>query len=222
MDISIHEFKNMLLTIQARIEEEKDYLSEMDRALGDGDHGVTMSLGWQAIADTVQAFEVEDCGLLSREVAMSFLNAVGSSVGPLYATAFIRGAAVLQGKSVISQADMIGFWTAMVQGIQERGKAERGNKTMLDTWIPAIESLQQAYREDKDLAACFHEAVQAGKSGMESTKNMLSKTGRSNKLGDRALGHQDPGATSAYVILSTFYEQIKELQRMNVQKSLFK
>jgi dihydroxyacetone kinase-like protein len=222
MNISIQQFKNMLLATQVRIEEEKEYLSELDRALGDGDHGVTMSLGWQAIADTVNAFEKEDCGLLCKDMAMSFLNAVGSSVGPLYATGFIRGGAVLQGQSVISQADMIAFWTAVVQGIQERGKAERGSKTMLDTWIPAIESLQQAYREDKDLAACFHEAVQAGKFGMELTKNMLSKTGRSNKLGDRALGHQDPGATSAYMILSTFYEQIKELQRINVQKSLFK
>jgi dihydroxyacetone kinase-like protein len=208
MDVSIQDFKNMLLHIQSRIEQQKEYLSELDRALGDGDHGVTMSLGWQAIADQVNAFEAEDCGLLCKEIAMCFLNAVGSSVGPLYATAFLRGAAQLQGKSVISKLDMVEFWTAAVKGIQERGKAQLGDKTMLDTWIPAIESLQKAYRDDKDLVACLGEAVQAAEQGMESTKGLMSKKGRSSKLGDRALGHQDPGATSAFIILSASHEYL--------------
>ncbi|NHN29537.1 dihydroxyacetone kinase subunit DhaL [Paenibacillus agricola] len=209
MEVSIQDFKNMLLHVQSRIEEQKDYLSELDRALGDGDHGVTMSLGWEAIADKVNAFEAEDCGLLCKEVAMCFLNAVGSSVGPLYATAFLRGATVLQGKSVISKQAMVEFWAAMVKGIQERGKAQLGDKTMLDTWIPAIESLQKAYQEDQELIACLGEAVQAAEQGMESTKNLMSKKGRSSKLGDRALGHQDPGATSAFIILSASYEFLK-------------
>jgi dihydroxyacetone kinase-like protein len=215
MEVTIHDFKKILLTIQNRVEQQKDYLSELDRALGDGDHGVTMSLGWQAIADKVNAFEAEDCGLLCKEIAMSFLNAVGSSVGPLYATAFLRGSVVLQGKAVINEEAMVGFWSAMVQGIQERGKAQLGDKTMLDTWIPAIESLQQAYHEDKDMVACLHDAAQAGERGMESTKDLLSKKGRSSKLGDRALGHLDPGATSAAIILSAFYESVKELQQIN-------
>ncbi|MDF2958488.1 MAG: dihydroxyacetone kinase, subunit [Paenibacillus sp.] len=213
MDVSLQQFKTILIQIAARIEQEKDYLSELDRALGDGDHGVTMSLGWQAIAEKVHTSQTEDCGALCKEIAMAFLNAVGSSVGPLYATAFLRGGAVLQGKPVITGEDMVRFWNAAVYGIEERGKAQVGDKTMLDTWVPAIERLQLAYTEQKELHVCFYEAVQAARQGMKSTKDLMPKMGRSSRLGDRALGHQDPGATSAFLILSAFYEGLEALRK---------
>ncbi|WP_159881990.1 dihydroxyacetone kinase subunit DhaL [Paenibacillus puerhi] len=214
--LTYRNFADILVAIAARMELEQDYLSELDRALGDGDHGVTMSLGWQAIADKAGSFQPEDCGALLKEAAMAFLNAVGSLVGPLYATAFLRGSAVLQGKSTLTEEDVIAFWTAAVQGIQERGKAQVGDKTMLDTWIPAVESLQKAYSEQKDLAACLQEAALAGERGMTSTKDLLPRLGRSSRLGERALGHQDPGATSAWIILSVFADRVSALQQGHV------
>ncbi|TDF94160.1 dihydroxyacetone kinase subunit DhaL [Paenibacillus piri] len=212
MKLTFQQFSSILLQIADRIELEKDYLSELDRALGDGDHGVTMSLGWQAIADKIETFGIEDCGALLKEAAMAFLNAVGSSVGPLYATAFLRGSAVLQGKAVLSDEDVIRFWIAAVNGIQERGKAQMGDKTMMDTWIPAIEAIKRAHSERKELPVCMQEAVSAGERGMIATKEMYSRLGRSSRLGDRALGHQDPGATSAFIILSAFADGVAAVQ----------
>jgi dihydroxyacetone kinase-like protein len=208
--ITANIFKQALLDIAIRIEQEKDYLSELDRAVGDGDHGVTMSIGWQAITEKLQELEDENnCGEICKVVGMTFLNAVGSSVGPLYATAFLRGGAVIQGKSELGQEDIIHFWVAAIHGIQERGKAQLGEKTMMDTWIPAIEALQHANNQEKDLLTCLEEAVTAGELGMKSTINMLSQKGRSSRLGDRSIGHQDPGATSAYILLSCFHDSMK-------------
>lgn len=207
-------FKKALLDIAEVIEKEKDYLSDLDRAIGDGDHGVTMSIGWQAIKEKLQEFSDEsDCSDLCKAVGMTFLNAVGSSVGPLYATAFIRGAAVLQGKKELNDEDIVGFWVAAVRGIQERGKAEPGDKTMMDTWLPAVDSLQSAHREGKGLADCLEAAVAAGEKGMQSTKDMLSLKGRSSRIGERALGHQDPGATSAYMLLASFHQSLKSFEQ---------
>jgi dihydroxyacetone kinase-like protein len=210
MMITANKFKQALLDIAVRIEQEKDYLSELDRAVGDGDHGVTMSIGWQAITEKLQELEDENnCGEICKAVGMTFLNAVGSSVGPLYATAFLRGGAVIQGKSELDQGDIILFWVTAIHGIHERGKAQLGDKTMMDTWIPAIEALQHANNQGKDLLTCLEEAVTAAEQGMKSTINMLSLKGRSSRLGERSIGHQDPGATSAYILLSCFHDSMK-------------
>jgi dihydroxyacetone kinase-like protein len=215
MKITVDAFKQALFNIADKIEQEKDYLSELDRALGDGDHGVTMSIGWQAIKRKLAELkDQQDFGEICKAVGMTFLNAVGSSVGPLYATAFLRGGAAIQGKMDLDQDDVITFWVAAVNGIQERGKARVGEKTMLDTWIPAVEALQKAHRGGKDFITCLEEAVLAGEKGMKSTADMLSQKGRSSRLGDRSLGHQDPGATSAYIILSSFLESMKCLQNV--------
>jgi dihydroxyacetone kinase-like protein len=198
--------------IADRIEQEKDYLSELDRAVGDGDHGVTMSIGWQAIKAKLAEFNGEsNCGDISKAVGMTFLNAVGSSVGPLYATAFIRGSVILQGKTELNDEDIVQFWAAAVNGIVERGKAQPGEKTMVDAWHPAIVALESSREAGKDLAASLEDAVKAAEQGMKSTTEMLSQKGRSSRLGERSLGHQDPGATSAFMILDSFYHTVKSI-----------
>ncbi|CAH0122694.1 MULTISPECIES: dihydroxyacetone kinase subunit DhaL [unclassified Paenibacillus] len=213
MNLSFEDFKYTLYRIAARIEEEKDYLSELDRALGDGDHGVTMSIGWKAIVQTLDQAQESDFAQLCRDMAMSFLNAVGSSVGPLYATAFLRGGAQLQGKKQLDEEDIVQFWVAAVEGIRERGKAEIGDKTMIDTWIPAVEALTKARNEGNDVISSFEAAVKAGETGMKQTAELLSKKGRSSRLGERSIGHMDPGAVSAYMILSTFFEGLKNFAK---------
>jgi dihydroxyacetone kinase-like protein len=206
------DFIRALNHIADRIEQEKDYLSELDRAVGDGDHGVTMSIGWQAVKAKLAEFgEESSCGEIIRAAGMTFLNAVGSSVGPLYATAFLRGGAVLQGKTELSDEDIVQFWIAAVNGILERGKAQPGDKTMVDAWYPAMIALESGRAAGKGLTACLEDAVREAEKGMKSTAEMVSQKGRSSRLGERSLGHQDPGATSAFLILDSFYQSVKSL-----------
>ncbi|TBL74630.1 dihydroxyacetone kinase subunit DhaL [Paenibacillus thalictri] len=212
MKLTIHEWKQLFQHIAQRIEEQKDELSELDRAVGDGDHGVTMSIGWQAIVEKMAGYTQEDCGAMCKEIGMAFLNAVGSSVGPLYATAFIRGSVALQGKNELADEDIVQFWLAAVQGIQDRGKAKVGDKTMMDAWLPAMEKLKEARKEGLDLIASLDAAVAAGEEGMKSTADLISQLGRSSRLGERSSGHIDPGAKSACLILSAFTERLKTFQ----------
>jgi phosphoenolpyruvate---glycerone phosphotransferase subunit DhaL len=193
------------------IEKEKDYLCELDRKIGDGDHGVTMSVGWRAINEQLnnQLADETDCGKISTTVGMTFLNAVGSSVGPLYATGFMRAGKVVKGKTELNENDLAEYWIAFVNGVKERGKADIGDKTMMDTLIPFGDTLEKAFADSQDFVKAYTQALLAGEKGMLSTKDLLSKIGRSSRLGERSLGFQDPGATSAYFLLSTFLEQVK-------------
>jgi len=211
MKVTFEQWKQLFERIAEQIEVKKDELSELDRAVGDGDHGVTMSLGWQAIVEQLSQYSGHDCGALSKEMGMTFLNAVGSSVGPLYATAFIRGGAVLQGKQELDEDDVVQFWLTAIRGIGERGKAQVGDKTMMDAWIPSMEALEAARKEGKSLIESFELAVTAAETGMLSTEQMLSQKGRSSRLGDRSVGHIDPGASSAHLIIETFTNGLKQL-----------
>ncbi|MFE7062638.1 dihydroxyacetone kinase subunit DhaL [Sutcliffiella sp. NPDC057660] len=206
MNFTATDLINYMKQVVEVVEKEKDYLCELDRKLGDGDHGVTMSIGWQAINDQLnnQLAEEIDCGKISTTVGMTFLNAVGSSVGPLYATGFMRAGQVVKGKSALTNDDLIDYWIAFVNGVRDRGKAKVGDKTILDTLIPFGDVLVKETPLTKEFVKVFTEAVQAGEEGMKSTKDLISKIGRSSRLGERSIGAQDPGATSAYFILSTF------------------
>ena len=206
MQLSAKELKAYYKEIVNMVEEEKDYLCELDRKLGDGDHGVTMSIGWQAVNEKLdnELIDEDDCAKVSITVGKTFLSAVGSSVGPLYATGFMRGAKCVKGKTILEDKDLAEFWVAFARGIKERGQAEVGDKTMVDTLEPFANKLEEKFAESEDFLSAFTEAVTAAKNGMESTKDLLSKRGRSSRLGDRSIGAQDPGATSSYMILSTF------------------
>ncbi|WP_347835053.1 DAK2 domain-containing protein [Gracilibacillus sp. JCM 18860] len=136
MTYTIENYKQFLYAVIEMMEKEKDYLSELDRKLGDGDHGVTMSIGWQAVKEKLDnelQNERDGGGEISKVVAKTFLNAVGSSVGPLYATGFLRGSKVLKGKTEFNHSELLDFWIAFGDGIKERGQAEVGDKTMIDT-----------------------------------------------------------------------------------------
>ncbi|OYD07417.1 dihydroxyacetone kinase subunit DhaL [Paludifilum halophilum] len=216
MHITASEFKSFLHRVTLKVEEKKDDLSELDRKLGDGDHGVTMSLGWQAIEEKLHTDlkDETDCGYICKEVGKAFINAVGSSVGPLYATGFLRGSRVLQNKSELTDDDLSAFWVAFIDGIQQKGKAEIGEKTMIDTFMPARNTLQERITAGDPFESAFEKAVQAGKKGMESTRDLISKKGRSSRLGSRSVGHQDPGATSAYLMLEVFLSTVRSAQRV--------
>jgi dihydroxyacetone kinase-like protein len=213
MRLSAQEFKQILIAISEKIEEKKDELSELDRVIGDGDHGVSMSIGWNAIREKLmESDEENDIGAMLQSVSRTFLNAVGASVGPLYGVGFLRGGALLKERTVVSEEDIVQFWVAAVYGIQQMGKAEVGDKTMIDTWVPIASSLENSLRAGEEWVSTLDKAVQAGQQGMESTRDMLSLKGRSGRLGERSKGHIDPGAASAYLIFATFVEAYKQVK----------
>jgi len=214
MNITAKEFINFFKQFVEVIENEKDYLCELDRKLGDGDHGVTMSIGWQAINEklTAELADETDCGKINSTIAMTFLNAVGSSVGPLYATGFLRGAKAVAQKSELTDADLAAYWIAFINGVKERGQSKVGDKTMIDTLEPALQAFEENFTKSQDFLSAFTEAVQAGERGMKSTTDLTAKIGRASRLGERSRGAQDPGATSAYLLLAAFLTFVQELQ----------
>jgi dihydroxyacetone kinase-like protein len=192
----------MFDTIADALEADKDRLCALDGVIGDADHGIAMTLGYTAARDAVDALDDStDPTTLLNTAAKSFLNAVGASSGPLYATAFMRAAASVKGKAVLEDGDFVGMLQAMAQGMADRGKTTVGEKTMIDAWLPAADAARKTWDETANLCDSLSEAVRAANAGMEATASMVATKGRSARLGERSLGHVDPGAASAVVTI---------------------
>ncbi|WP_116134466.1 dihydroxyacetone kinase subunit DhaL [Tropicimonas sp. IMCC34043] len=195
-------FRAMVNAAGERIAEEVDMLSELDGVIGDGDHGVTMDIGWKAVRKALADSPADETIETScKRMAKAFLDAVGASSGPLYATAFLRAGTAVKDRLNLDAASMARWIEAACQGVRERGRAEPGDKTMVDAWVPAALEARKAADAGGDVLACLDAAVAGAKAGMESTRNIESRRGRSAKLGERAVGHIDPGAASTTVIL---------------------
>ena len=193
----------MFGAIAEAVEADKDRLCALDGAVGDGDHGIAMALGFNAAREAVSALDAgaADPSAVLNAAAKAFLNAVGASSGPLYATAFMRAAAAVKGKPHLNDADALAALAAMAKGVQDRGKAALGEKTMVDAWVPAAEAAAAAQEAGSRLGPAMSAAVDAARQGAEATKTMVAAKGRSSRLGDRSLGHLDPGAASAVVVI---------------------
>ncbi|TPJ43047.1 dihydroxyacetone kinase subunit L [Mesorhizobium sp. B2-5-13] len=210
MTIAASELKRMLDAIAVAIEADRDRLCQLDGVIGDADHGIAMALGFNAVRDALALLDLaatEPTALLNT-AAKSFLNAVGASCGPLYATAFMRAAAAVKGKATLADAEFVALLQAMAQGIKDRGKAEIGEKTMVDAWQPAAEAAGASNAAGKDLAESLQAALAAAKRGAESTKDMIAAKGRSSRLGERSLGHMDPGAASAVTVIRAMRDSL--------------
>lgn len=206
MILTSETYKSFILALAELFEEQKDNLCELDRKIGDGDHGVTMNIGYQAVKVTIHnELQVQDdIAKISVAVGKSFLDAVGSSVGPLYASGFLKSAVAVKNKTELDDTDLYQFWIAFSKGIKARGKAEIGDKTMIDTLEPFYLSLETSKSQSINFKEAFEIALLEAKKGMESTKDIVSNKGRSKRLGYRSQGHVDPGAMSAYLMLNTF------------------
>jgi dihydroxyacetone kinase-like protein len=183
------------------IEDEKDYLSDLDGAIGDGDHGVNMAKCFREVKKKLAASSAEDVGALFKDVGMVVLNSVGGAMGALYGTFFLKLSQESAGKSEVNLSDLVAMFQTGEQGILDIGKANPGDKTLIDTLSPAVRAIEAAEKEGKTLAEALANFKQAAKKGMESTRDMLAKMGRASRLGERTIGHQDAGATSCYFIL---------------------
>jgi len=183
------------------IETEKDYLSELDGAIGDGDHGVNMAKCFREVKKKLAESTAADMNTLFNDVGMVVLNSVGGAMGALYGTFFLKMAQESTGKAELGLSDLVPMFQAAEQGILDIGKASLGDKTLIDTLSPAVRALEQSATEGLALPAALANFEQAAQQGMASTKNMLAKMGRASRLGERTIGHQDAGATSCYFIL---------------------
>ena len=211
-ELSTNEFIKIILAICDNVEKEKDYLSELDRATGDGDHGVTMSIGWSTVKEKISTLDDNlTFDKICMQIASSFLSAVGASAGPLYATALMRGGSKLKDLTVINSSQLSEFFDAAANGIQERGKANLGDKTMLDVWLPTAKKIKEISSSTDDIIEILRQGSSTANETMLSTKDMLSKKGRSSKLGERSRGHIDPGAASSALIFKTFHDATQNL-----------
>jgi phosphoenolpyruvate---glycerone phosphotransferase subunit DhaL len=185
------------------IEAEKDHLSELDGAIGDGDHGITMSIGFKAVTTALATLDVDTASPsdVISTTATSFLDAVGASTGPLYATGFRRAAQVLIGRHELDLQAFRDILAAISEGIRDRGKAQRGDKTMLDVWLPAAEAATAAVAEGKSKHEFWSAVTAAADNGAAATATMVAAKGRAAHVRERSLGHLDPGAVSAAALI---------------------
>ena len=190
----------------AEMAENRAYLSKLDGAIGDGDHGTNMDRGMKKALERLEATDGDDIGASLKAVGMALVSSVGGAAGPLYGTLFMQMGQAAAGKS---ELDLAGFTDALdagVQGVIRRGKAEPGDKTMLDALGPALDALREA--DGDDVAAALERAAEAAREGMEATIPMVARKGRASYLGERSAGHQDPGATSSHLLLKTAAEAV--------------
>jgi dihydroxyacetone kinase-like protein len=187
----------------AAIAENRDYLTMLDSAIGDADHGTNMQRGMRKALERLDAVEGDDIGATLKAVGMALVSSVGGAGGPLYGTLFIQMGGATAGKDEVALADWAQAVKAGVEGVQSRGKAEPGDKTMVDALLPAAEALREAADQGTDLAEALRHAADAAEEGMKATTELVARKGRASYLGPRSAGHQDPGATSSYLLMKS-------------------
>jgi dihydroxyacetone kinase-like protein len=188
----------------------RDTLTQLDSAIGDADHGANMDRGFQAVMSKMADMSGQDIGSVFKTVGMTLLSTVGGAAGPLYGTLFLQLGSVTTGKMELSLEEMAAGLEAGVGGVQKRGKAEPGDKTMIDALAPALDVLKSAAAEGRSISEAFKASAEAAKSGMEATIPLVARKGRASYLGERSAGHQDPGATSSYLLIQSAADVLKD------------
>jgi dihydroxyacetone kinase-like protein len=189
--------------------ENKTYLTELDSAIGDADHGINMERGFKKVLTQLPGVADSDIGNILKTTGMALISSVGGAGGPLYGTLFMRAGMSLSGKQELTAEDMVVMLQAAVEGVVQRGKANLGDKTMVDALTPAVEAFRVTVETNGgDIVEGMQHAVAAAEQGMKDTIPMLAKKGRASYLGERSIGHQDPGATSSYLILKVLLDTV--------------
>lgn len=206
MTISRDAVLDWIKAYAAAIATDKDVLTELDAKIGDGDHGANMHRGFQAVLAKLPGVADKDIGSIFKTVGMTLVSTVGGAGGPLYGTFFMQLGTATSGKMEMTLADWSAALQAGVDGVVMRGKANPGDKTMVDALLPAAAALKAAAANGAALPSALRMAEQAGREGMVATIPLVARKGRASYLGERSAGHQDPGATSSYLLLRTAAE----------------
>jgi len=183
-------------------------LTALDAAIGDADHGTNMDRGFRAVQERVLTQEGLDLSTLFKQTGMTLIGTVGGAGGPLYGTVFLRIAQATAGKEGLTLEEVTDALAAALEGVQQRGKAEPGDKTMVDALTPAVDALRSAVADHADGPAALRAAADAAREGAEATVPMQARKGRASYLGERSVGHQDPGATSSALLVRTLADQV--------------
>jgi dihydroxyacetone kinase-like protein len=194
------------------LHENREYLTQLDSAIGDADHGINMDRGFSAVRGKFPTMLSMDIASQLRTVGSTLVSTVGGASGPLYGTAFLRAGGAVAGKQELAPADVITLLDAFLGGIVARGKAQPGEKTMVDALTPAVNAAKQALNDGAALADITQRAAAAAEQGMTATIPLLATKGRASYLGERSIGHQDPGATSSWLILRTLAETCQNMK----------
>lgn len=208
MDFGMKEAKMWLVQLNEQLQKQKGYLTELDQNIGDGDHGLNMSRGFKEVIKIIEPTTYNDLGSLFQDVGKTLLFKVGGASGPLYGTVFLRIATSLKNKQEIGKTEIENALQSALEGIKVRGKANLGDKTMVDVWEPILHYLQTK-KEDSN----WDEVILLAKEKMEQTKEIEAKKGRAAYLGKRSIGHIDPGAASScyfFVTLATIFKGVEE------------
>ena len=200
MSVTLGAMEAWLRGCAAAIAAHRDELTQLDAAIGDADHGINMDRGFQAVLAKLPGAG-KDIGALLRAAAMALISTVGGASGPLYGTLLLDMAQATAGKGELSPAEWKGALEAGVLGVARRGKARRGEKTMLDALIPAVEELSAALSGGAPFAEALWRCERAASRGVRDTIPLVATKGRASYLGERSAGHQDPGATSSHLLL---------------------
>jgi dihydroxyacetone kinase-like protein len=212
MQITAESVIRFIEGIAARIKQHRDELTALDSAIGDADHGTNMDRGFSTVLEKLPTVADKDIGTILKTVGMTLVSTVGGASGPLYGTAFIRAGMALADRYELTPAEVVAALEAALEGIMARGKAQRGEKTMLDALGPGIDVLKEAQAGGEDFTAALRRSVAAVEAGMKATIPMLATKGRASYLGERSIGHQDPGATSVFYIAQVLLETIESIQ----------
>ena len=185
--------------------EQRDYLTQLDSNVGDGDHGANLARGFQAVTAKLPSWEGGEPAALFKNVAMTLIGTVGGASGPLYGSFFLDASKAAVGKAELGLADWTAVLAAGVEGVRNRGKAAPGDKTMLDALTPAVAALRDG-GEGVGLAEGLRRSAEAAKAGAQSTEPLIARKGRASYLGERSAGHLDPGAVSSSLLLAALAE----------------
>ncbi len=207
--LSREDFIRAIRNINDSIQENKDYLSELDSFIGDGDHGSTIARGFRAAIKKIDEKEPESISGLLKQTGLTLISTMGGAAGPIFGSIFTEMAKVADGKEEIDLKAMYEMFSSALAKISKLGGAKPGDKTMIDSLDPTVSSLKDSVDNGLNIKEAFLNASTAAKEGAESTKEMVAKKGRSRYHGERALGHQDAGATTTSLIINAIYNSIE-------------
>lgn len=206
MTVELSDVLTWIRTVANRVEEQRSYLTELDSAIGDADHGINMNRGFKAVLEKLETSPPDDVPGAFRTVAMALIGKVGGASGPLYGTLFLEMGKALGNADAVDAEAFVAAFRAGIDGVMARGKAEPGDKTMIDALEPAHAAMQEAIGSGSTLGEALARGSEAAREGMEATTPMVAKKGRASYLGERSAGHQDPGATSSHLIVAAAAE----------------
>jgi len=208
VSVGYYDLERWVRAFADAVAENKDYLTQLDSAIGDADHGINMNRGMTAVVQKLDAGAGDELSTMFKTVGMTLVSTVGGAGGPLYGTLFLQFGSSVSDKQTLELADWATMVDAGVQGVAMRGKAERGDKTMLDALIPARDSLAGSASDGASLPDALGTAASAAEEGMKATIPLVARKGRASYLGERSAGHQDPGATSSWLLMRTAAETV--------------